>query len=395
MKKVFLMLLVLSPLWAAAATALSGGLTLNALRHVPYPAEPGRHVELWMDVYASETQRDVTCRLDPSSPFSLEPGQSAERSLPLLTGRQSWVNKYTLRVASDAVLGNNTITFGCQTATSTFIASNFSIYVQPQSGNLAIDRVKTNPEKVEPGQRVDVELVLKNLGGTDFKNVRVALNVSDKLVPVQSSSEKIVGLVVGQSEETVSFGLVVSPDAESKPLRVPVTLTFEDTGGTKYTQKGEIGIQVGASPKLDVELSESTIRRPGTLGSVTLRIVNRGLEDVQFLNLELAESDGFETTTQKSQYIGSIASDDYETAEYALYVREASPTLDLTLTYRDANNHAYTEKIQVTVPTYTDEQIQRFKLEPQGGVDWLTGLVALVVLFFVGRWGYRKWVKKK
>ncbi|MDP2717638.1 MAG: hypothetical protein Q8P02_02760, partial [Candidatus Micrarchaeota archaeon] len=65
MKKLFLILLLALPLLSAAnQTALGGSLTLATLQHVPNPAEPGKDVDVWFNVYASEAQNGISCRVE-------------------------------------------------------------------------------------------------------------------------------------------------------------------------------------------------------------------------------------------------------------------------------------------------------------------------------------------
>ncbi|MBI2445416.1 hypothetical protein HYV43_03445 [Candidatus Micrarchaeota archaeon] len=380
---------------AANASVLGGSLSLAALKYVPYPAEPGSYVDLWLDVYASEAQAGLQCQLDPQFPFSLDANEDAARTLDYLPGRQGWLLKYKVRVAPDAILGDNKLSFGCKSAGSPFIGSNFSIYIQPQSGDLALDAVSSVPEKLAPGQSGLVSLTLRNFGPTEFKNVRIVLNLTDPFVPLRGGSERRVDRIVAGASQTVQFDLLATTGAESKAYRVPVSVAFEDAAGTKYSLKDVVGLQVGAEPLLDVQLDSSTLLRPNALGKVSLKLVNSGSEEVKFLTARLEDAASYQSAGANRYYVGTVASDDFETLDFDVFALKDDPVLDVALEFRDATNQLYQKKVQVAVPTYTDDEIARFQLEPKAETNWWLVIVALAVLAYAGRWAWGKWGRKK
>ncbi|MDP2718100.1 MAG: hypothetical protein Q8P02_05120, partial [Candidatus Micrarchaeota archaeon] len=250
------------------------------------------------------------------------------------------------------------------------------------------------PERVEPGQPVHVTLTLGNRAATTFKNVRVTLNVSSPFVPIKGGSDKIISSIGPGESQTVTFDALAAPDAQSKAYRMPVTLKFQDNAGTSYTQEDGVGLQVGAAPDLDVQIDASTLLRPNTRGKITLKLVNRGTENLQFLSLGFLENPSYQTATVREQYIGSVASDDFETVDLDVYANQADPVVQVRVTFRDASNQPYERTYDVRVPTYTEEEITRFGLEPKAGLDPLVILAVLAVLFFAGRWAYGKWKKR-
>ncbi len=388
------LLLVSSFALAANAALLGGSLSLSAIKYVPYPAEPGQYIDLFLDVYASESQTNVTCQLNPVFPFSLDSNEANVRSMVHLPGKQGWLLKYKVRIAPDAILGDNPLSFGCKTAGSPFLASNFSVYVQGQSADLALDAVSSVPAKIAPGQGSKVSLSLRNFGPSEFKNVRVSLNLTDPFVPLRGGSERRVDRIGAQESQAVVFEVLASSGAESKAYRVPVTVNFEDAAGTKFSFKDVVGLQVGDEPRLDVQLDSSTLLRAGALGKVSLKLVNSGTEEVKYLSVRLLDSDAYQSAGSDRFYVGTVASDDFETLDFDVFALKDDPRLDVALEFRDSNNELYQRTVQVTVPTYTEEEISRFQLEPKAEMNWLLLIVALVVLAYAGRFAWDKWGKK-
>ncbi len=380
---------------AANAAVLGGSLSLSALQYVPYPAEPGRYIELFLDVYASEAQTNVTCQLNPVFPFSLDDDEANVRSVPHLPGRQGWLLKYKVRIAPDAILGDNKLSFGCQTGGSPFISSNFFVYVKARSADLALDAVSSVPEKMTPGQSSTLSLTLRNFGGSEFKNVRVSLNLTDPFVPLKGGSERRLERIGAQEAQTVAFDVLASSGAESKAYRVPVTVNFEDAAGTTYSFKDVVGLQVGAEPRLDVQLDASNLLRPHALGKVTLKLVNSGSEEVKYLSVRLSDSAVYQSAGSNRYYVGTVASDDFETLDFDVFALKDDPVLEVALEFRDSNNQLYQKQVQIAVPTYTEDEISRFQLEPKSETNWLLIIVALAALAFVGRWAWNKWGKRK
>lgn len=389
------LLLVSGFVEAANAAVLGGSLSLSALKFVPYPVEPGKYFDLFLDVYSSEAQFNVSCRLNPVFPFSLDDNEAQLRSSTHLPGRQGWLLKYKVRVAPDAILGDNLLSFGCQTGSSPFISSNFSVYVQPKSADLALEAVSSVPEKMVPGQGGVLSLTLRNFGSSVFKNVRVSLNLTDPFVPLKGGSERRLDRIGANEVQTVQFDLLASSGAESKAYRVPVGVAFEDAAGTKYSLKDVVGLQVGAEPRLDAQLDSSTLLRSGALGKVTLKLVNSGSEEVKYLSVRLLNSESYQSAGASRFYVGTVASDDFETIDFDVFALRDDPVLSLALEFRDANNALYERAVQVSVPTYAEEEISRFKLEPKAETNWLLLVLSLAVLAYFGRWAWGKWGKSK
>lgn len=381
--------------WAANASVLGGSLSLSALKYSPYPVEPGQYFDLWLDVYASEAQTGLQCQLQPQFPFSLDANEASSRNLDFLPGRQGWLLKYKVRVAPEAILGDNRLTFGCKSSSSPFIFTNFSVYVQPQSADLALDAVSSVPERLVPGQSGLLNLALRNYGRSEFKNVRISLNLTDPFVPLKGGSERRLDVIAAGEAATVQFELLATTGAESKAYRVPVSVNFEDAAGTKYSLKDVVGLQVGAEPILDVQLESSTLLRPNALGKVSLKLVNSGSEEVKYLSVQLLDSPSYQSAAANRYYVGTVASDDFETLDFDVFALKDDPRLDVALEFRDAHNQVYRKQVQVAVPTYTEEEISRFQLEQKPETNWLMIIVALAVLAYAGRWAWGKWGKKK
>jgi len=128
---------------------------------------------------------------------------------------------------------------------------------------------------------------------------------------------------------------------------------------------------------------------------MTVKIVNKGLPDMKFVNVRLFNSSKYRIISPSEVYIGNIDSDDYETADFKLYIEKNSDKkviLPLAVEYKDANNKNYKNIVNLELPLYSSSEAKKLGLsEGNGNFKW----VLLVILAAAGFFGYRYWKKKK
>jgi hypothetical protein len=226
------------------------------------------------------------------------------------------------------------------------------------------------------------------------RDVNVKLNVSETTFsPIGGGIEKLVGVLLGGEETTLEFKLASLATAESKTYRIPIDISYKDELGTSYSTRDYIGISVGETPSLLVEISSSQITKPNSVGNVEFKIINNGMGDIKFLNV-VAENGVFhEIASEPSMYIGTLAGDDSETVDYKIYVGNAqgSVQIPLKLTYRDSNNQEYSQTINAQLRIYTNEELAKFGMSNDGTSIWLI----LIGVAVVGYLAYTYWWKKR
>ena len=190
-----------------------------------------------------------------------------------------------------------------------------------------------------------------------------------------------------------------NPTADSKPYKIPLTVTYYDSLGRNYTRSVLVGLVVGAVPDVSIVIDESTLLQEKKTGEVSIRFVNKGVTDVKFLTATLLPSDAYTIISSPEIYVGNIDSDDYQTAAFKLYLsreqekmissKQPSIPLPLLVTYVDANNNPYEKRITLPLMLYSEEQLGVEKNET--GTTLLVVIVLLVLLYVF----YRRWEKKK
>ena len=372
------------------------------ISQTPDPAEPGRYVDLRFKFEndGGDTAENVEAEILPQYPFSLDPGESAIKSLGSINTQQKddkgVIIKYRLRVDKDALEGENEIKLRYRLDKGVWITlTEFTVNIQPYDALLLLDKVVSKPEVIRPGEKATIDVTFKNIAEILVRKIRVILKLGNvPLAPIGSTNEKVIEKIDKNDQETVRFDVVGEPDAQSGTYKVAVEYIYYDSLGNSYSRNSTIGIMIGSEPDLLVSIDATTIYQPEKTGDITIKIVNKDVNEIKFLNVKLAESEDYRIISPDEVYVGNIDSDDYETAEFTIFVKDVKEKaiLPITLEYRDANNAAYEEKHNLELPMYSTSEAKKFGLVAGNGT---IGIIVIIVVVVAGVFIYIRWRKGK
>jgi len=391
-------------------------ITVTLINQEPDPVAPGNTVEVKFRVEneGSDPAQNMQVKLVTKFPFSLYGGENEIQNIGTVAGYQTGDDgvkvKWNLLVDSNAATGDNNLEFWYKSSGGVWTkVSDYTVSVKSREAVLAINQIKTDQEKIVPGTMTKVSFVLENLADNTLRDIKLNLNIYTELAtstsitfrelpftPIGSGNEKTLKrLAPGESAE-ISFNLFTDATAESKVHKVPYTLTYSDEAGTNFTREGIVGLLVEADPELSVNIESTEIYSAGAKGTIELKLVNKGFSDINFLDLMLLENNDFKILSNPEVYIGSLDSDDYETAEYTLLVSKDAKdkiTLPLKVEYRDANGHLYTKEIPLELKLFSGSEL---KQRTNGsGFPWGI-IIILIILVVVVVWiVYRRKKNKK
>jgi hypothetical protein len=388
--------------------------TVTYVNQNPDPVEPGNYVEVRfkLENIGAGDAKDVVVELVPKFPFSLDPGVSPQKSIGDINawqvGEDAYVIYYKVRVDPDAVQGENDLHFrySLDKGNQWYEMKPFKVRVQVREAPLSVVNVMTVPELIAPGSTAKLTLALKNMANQRLRDIKVTLQIVTTLtaatsitqtelpfVPVGSTNEKMLMSLEPGQQATVDFSLAVDPNSEVGIYKLPVVISYADDFGTNYTKSNYIGLKVGEKPDVVVTLDDSDIYTRDSKGTATIRFVNKGNSDLKFLYVKLAEDDDFDILSAPEVYLGNVDSDDYETADFELKVKDGDGPvmLPLTLEFRDAHNSIYTKKYDIDLRLYSDEQAEEFGLT-EGNSK--VGIVIVVVIVVCGL-GIYIWMRKR
>ncbi len=368
----------------------------------PNPAEPGKLVTLRFKIenLGGKSADDVYFKIIPQYPFSLY-SDTAEKFVGSIGSRQVGAAgaevKYKLKVDEGAVEGENKIIVEYKSGTEGWAElPEFNVTVQSHEPIITAESIIFSPEIIEPGKRATLNITIKNLGLALLKDIRVNMNVSSAIpvAPINSINEIAVGQLEAGQKRIVSFDLIAEPEAKADLYQLPITILYNDRTGENHSKNYYTALLVGGSPKLMLEIEDTGIYTKRAYGKVTVKFINHGLSDIKLLSAYLKESDNYEILSSPSVYVGKIDSDDYETADFNIYVKKAKDKvlLPLTIIYMDANNNEYFEERTIELPIYSAGEAAKFGLKERSS---FTGIIITLIIIVGGVVAYKKWWKKR
>jgi hypothetical protein len=376
---------------------------ITMINQIPDPAEPGKYVDIRFkfENNGSKVAEDLVAEILPQYPFSLDPGTNAVKSLGSINPRQKGDNgvivKFRLRVDKDALEGQSEIKLRYKTSENIWITlPEFKVNIQPYDAILLLDKVKSSPEAITPGEKASIDITFKNIAEILLKKIRVKMKLgATPLAPIGSTNEKAIEKIDKKEEAKIRFDLIAEPDAKSGVYKVPVEFLYYDNLGNSYNRNSTIGLIIGSEPDLSVNIDSTTVYQKGKAGSVTIKIVNKDVNEIKFLNMKLAESEAYTIISSNMEYVGNIDSDDYETAEFKIFVKkteEKKVILPITLEYRDANNMEFVNKVNLELPLYSTSEAKQLGLVKGNGK---IGFIVIILVVGVGLFIYHRWKKRK
>ena len=415
MKKLYLVLVLfalVSCIFAAGTSSVSSSTNSigtffisNQSLYSPYPVEPGKYVDLWLRIqYRGETKTvdGVVCMIEPKFPFSFDVGESAEKQIGTIASYDEVVLKYKLRVSENAVQGANTIIFKCKSSSSDWIGNELSFYIQTHEAILSVEKVESLPEVFGPNEKGKVNIYLKNLAENTMKDISVKLDLSGSdipFAPVGSTIEKRISELNSNSQAIISFDVISMKDATAKTYKVPITFTYSDDLGRNYSKNSIIALTIQTKkPELLVISEQSGYIKSGVKNSVTISFINQGDAQIKYLVTELQYGSGFQIISPREVYVGSINSDDSQTASFDLFINTTDNRVQLPLTvkYSDIDGNEYSTSTSVDVNVFTKEAAVSYGLEKVVSSDPLIfALGAIIVIYILYRLIKFVFVKKK
>lgn len=408
MKKAMIMLLLLMIPMSLAQISEKGELQVTFVNQEPDPVGPGEYVDIRLQIAngGDEALNDVQVEIMPAFPFTLDPSDNKVRSLGTLEALQiedrAVIIKYRLIVNSDAVEGINTFKVRVKDSRSSWASHEFDINVRTSDANLGIESVQTTPSPVEPGKDATITIKVKNLADSLLKEVSLNLDLTlaslttitdlDQVpfVTMDSGTEKRIKQLKPGEEHYFTYKIRAYPTADSRVYKIPIILQYQDQLNTEYTQASLIGVVVNSEPDISIVLDDTGETKAGTKTEVSIRFINKGLTDVKFVDVIIKDSEQFDLMSSEEVYLGNIDSDDYDTADFNIYIDQSatdSITIPVRFEYMDANNNKYEIEKDLEMKIFSEEEINQLGNgnDNQNVKYGLIGLAIVVLLFIVYR----------
>ena len=374
---------------AYARTSAAPAVRVTLLNQEPDPVSAGGYVDLKYKIEntGSGQAKNFTLELEEKYPFSLDPNQDSVINVGTLgafqSDTESVIVEYRVRVDDRAVDGDNTVmlqySYMYANRRNTFEIED-TVSVRAIDATLSIQEITTDPEQIAPGSDGMVTVRVANLASTTLRDISLQLDLSGDslpLAPVGSATKKQIAVLEQGKIATFTFQVRAFPAAASGLYKIPISLEFYDTLNNEFTSEDLMSIQIGAVPEVVVVLDDIDLNQGFQRGTIPLQIINKGVSDVKFLDLEVLPSDAYLLLSASHNYIGNLDSDDFETLDVEVQNKDSSAesiTVPIVVRYKDANNRGYEESFDMKV------QLVPSELQQNGGIpSWAYILVIVIV----------------
>jgi hypothetical protein len=384
MRNAIILTIMLLALAASGHAAIFSGPSLNAslLYYQPIPASPGTSLNVYIQLHNNgEEAKQVKVQFVDNQPFTLESEAERVQTIATVPGGGDFLVKYNVRVDQNAVPGTSYVKIQYSIGLGQTQTALLPIDIFSNAVALNIENIKLDPASFVPGGIGKLSFQLRNDAPIKIRDGTVTLELgSVDLTPVAGTNQqRFTDLQAGQTKQFV-FELSPNPNMESGIYKIPVSINFSDQNGRSYSRQEYIGVRVGAKPDVAISVEESSLAT-NQYGEVTLRITNKGLGEVKFVNLKFGEAEGLTLSSTNERYIGNIDSDDYKTAQLILKASQDKVELPVTITYLDALNTEYTREEVLTL---------RVQEASSGGIPTYLIVGIVVIVLVVGYFLFRR-----
>ena len=131
-----------------------------------------------------------------------------------------------------------------------------------------------------------------------------------------------------------------------------------------------------------LNLEDRDVYQKGQRGKVVISLSNIGASDINYVTLDLQSSESYESLSTSTVYIGNLESDDYETAQFDLYIKEYQPELPLSfkLYYKDNFNKEYQEDLTLPLKLFTAREAAMYGLSKKKS-NLLVIMIITIIIF--------------
>lgn len=396
MRKIIALLFLIG-LFSGLTAAQSANIQVEKMMTEPEPLQTGQYATIWYSVTntGEDEAEHVNVSFEDQYPFTLKNEDERRFQIRTLEPGDTYTNTITVRVDRSAVSGNETLRFWSSYGTQDSRRSHqLPVIVRDDNTAMTVEDISL-PERVVPGSTHRMNVTLRNNANTHFNSIDARVSLPDGTpIVVSDTDRKRIQQLDGGETVTISYELLIDENAERGVYGIPISLTYENIAGTEISLEESTGVAIGGMTDVQIGLERTNIQTSGTRGSLTVRVVNRGQGQAKFVSVtvpENDESDAYELLSTNEIYLGNMIPDDYQTAEYDLYVSEEqdSLTVPVDVTYTDARGQEVERSFDVDVELYDRTALERYGLVGSGGS--MTPLIVVVLVVLVlGVWYWRR-----
>jgi len=279
-------------------------------------------------------------------------------------------------------------------------------FISFASAALIVENI--NQGKLYPGSEASLDVKIKNDFNYDVEDVKLTL-IFNQLTSTGAVdfSKPVLFSSVGSSQdsqdsideddsETFSFDIKASNSIEPGDYSLLYTIEYTNNNDTKVTETGSITLVVNSKTSLDFSVKQE-MPVIDNKDKITFKIINKGFGEIKFVSVDLNEagSNGLSLLSEDKVYIGSIASDDSDTASFDAILNKENPSVSFIVTYKDFENNDKTQTLSFDLKAYSREKAIQLGIVKKSNAPVIIGVVVLVVVVWLIVRAVRKARKRK
>ena len=232
------------------------------------------------------------------------------------------------------------------------------------STKLYVESITTDPEDVSAGETFDLVIKIKNTSLDKYvQNMKVTVTAAeDALLPVSGSNTVYISRIDKDSEYELRMPVKAKLDMPDEPLKIDVTLDYEDSEVTALSANQTLVIVVDQVRRLSVsEPSLSTnVPEAGDSYPITIQLVNEGRTTLYNVTVT-ATSDNPSLLAPLPYYVGNMEGGTSHKAEISLTpLAEGVYDVTFDISYENAQGELY----------YMDPQLASFYAQEAEQYDY-------------------------
>jgi|GEM_PF-2193645 len=258
--------------------------------------------------------------------------------------------------------------------------------------------VEYDPAPAEPNNYLTLYIKAENSGGKPIENAYYKLELEYPFTFKQGEEAiRYFGAIGAKQQVQLEYDLFVDKNVIAGQYPIYLKLCYDSTCKDGIRKEIMINVKTGGVPKIEVGFEEFDILSGGKTGKVTLHVINRGDLDTKYVLLELTPTEKFKILSPNKIYVGELQSDDFETAQFEIYVNEningsEKLMLPVNLEYTDANSKDYSETVTLYLDLYSRaDLLQMGKIKDYSFVKNIAFILIVVLVFGgIANFIYRK-----
>lgn len=391
------MLIILATTVSAQTASSSPKIGISLVNQIPDPAGPGETVDIRFKIenIGGANAQNVDIRLPDRFPFTVVEPTNGVKSIgsigPTQTGDSGVIVKFTVKINENAAEGSEIVSPEYRMDEGAWAsAEDFSISIESQDAIIYVSDVRSNPERLIPGQSGELEVSIVNLADSRLKDVRLTLNDLDAFTPLGTTNQKIIKSMNAGESGVVTFNLLTDADAEVKVHKAGLDIEYLDEVGNSYKTNFTIGLVVDKAPEYLLNLEDTEVYTKNSNGEVVVSISNIGPANIKFLTIEMVPNGDYTIVSPLSVYVGNLESDDFETAEFSIRTRDIDSEktmLNFRLTYKDDFNQEIIDDVQLPLKIYSSSEARSLGLIQSNvnpvGIFFSFGLQIIILVFVI------------